>query len=134
MKIQKGRLLRLAAFLDNLPPERFNFSHSVGDDWQGKPDLSCGTTACGIGWASTMPEFRKLGLRLRAGDCAPVLVDKWRHVRKGAKVEVEIFGLTEMEFMHLFSPYFSYAGRKGLPGDASPKDLADHIRSFVTEV
>ncbi len=58
------RLLLLADFLDKLPPERFNYAAWVGHDWKEMEDLSCGTTACALGWAATMPEFRKLGLRL----------------------------------------------------------------------
>lgn len=58
------RLGKLASFLETLPRERFNYNHWVGDDWKGKENLSCGTTACALGWAATMKPFRKLGLRL----------------------------------------------------------------------
>lgn len=61
-----ARLEALAAFLDTIPPDKFNYSEWVDRDWKGKPDLSCGTKACALGWATTMPEFRKLGLHLNA--------------------------------------------------------------------
>lgn len=60
------RLLKLAAFLRKLPRKRFNYESWVGEDWQGAPSLSCGTTACALGWATTMPIFRRLGLRLES--------------------------------------------------------------------
>lgn len=47
--------------------ERFNLATWAGNDtieWGGLPDLSCGTTACAMGWATTIPEFRELGLIL----------------------------------------------------------------------
>ncbi len=63
--IFKFRMLYLAKFLRGLPPERFDYSSWVGDTWLKKQDLSCGTTACALGWAATIPEFRKsTGLRL----------------------------------------------------------------------
>lgn len=58
------RLLKLAQFLKTVPAERFNMGVWVGDDWKGDPDLSCGTSACALGWATVIPEFRRLGLRL----------------------------------------------------------------------
>jgi hypothetical protein len=72
---QEGRrlLLLLADFLDKLDPARFDYTDWVGDSWEGKQDLSCGTTACAMGWACTMPEFRALGLRLGKHG-TPVLV------------------------------------------------------------
>lgn len=62
MKIK--RLLRLAKRLDRVKPERFNINKWVGDSWEGKQDLSCGTSACALGWATTIPEFSKAGLKL----------------------------------------------------------------------
>lgn len=62
--VGRRRLLKLADFLKKLPANRFDYTSWVGLDWQGKQDLSCGTTGCALGWATTMPEFRRLGLRL----------------------------------------------------------------------
>lgn len=63
-KIYAKRLLALAARLVTVPRKRFNYNRWVGDDWMGAQDLSCGTVACALGWATTMPRFRRLGLRL----------------------------------------------------------------------
>jgi hypothetical protein len=63
--VGKRRLLALANLLYNMKPNRFDYTRWVGGNWGGKPELSCGTSACALGWATTMPPLRKLGLRLR---------------------------------------------------------------------
>jgi hypothetical protein len=66
--MNKERLLRLAEFLEKeVPKDRFYYNHWVGHDWRGMDDLSCGTTACALGWAATIPEFHEAGLRLLKG-------------------------------------------------------------------
>lgn len=112
----KSRLLRLADFLDTLDPARFNFDRWVGPDWQGRDDLSCGTTACGLGWATTIPEFRELGLRMMRNPRyvnygfvgvtdSEVRGDEgnpnWLHVTEATR---RIFGLDEEQTTHLFTP------------------------------
>jgi hypothetical protein len=62
------RLKVLAAYLRTVPESQFDLGSWVGEDWKGKPDLSCGTTACAVGWATTIPEFQQLGLRLYRSD------------------------------------------------------------------
>lgn len=52
---------------DNVKDEKFNLATWAGNDncpWAGKQDLSCGTTACAMGHAVTIPSFQELGLRL----------------------------------------------------------------------
>lgn len=62
------RLLMLAQYLEEeVPEQQFDYNHWVGIDWKGDPDLSCGTKACALGWAATMPMFRELGLRIATG-------------------------------------------------------------------
>lgn len=81
--------LRLRAILKKVPRKRFDMGHWVGSDWEGAPDLSCGTSACAAGWATTDPWFRRRGLwldsngspsyaRLRSlfGDAA--MVETWQ--------------------------------------------------------
>lgn len=92
------RLLKLADFLEKLPKERFNFSSWVGDDWEGAKDLSCGTTACALGWATAMPEFHRLGLKLDS--------EGWpRYNREvGADAAKSIFAIDSEEAEFLFTP------------------------------
>ena len=64
--MNKERLIALADFVDKqVDPKQFNmsrfFSKLVDKD---KPEIKCGTTACLAGWACTMPEFQKDGLKV----------------------------------------------------------------------
>ena len=68
------RLTKLADYMDSLPPEARKHFHM--SDWFKHDGLhplrgkiltrrhmnDCGTTACALGWAATMPAFQKLGL------------------------------------------------------------------------
>lgn len=93
------RLLKLADFLDALPPARFDYGVWVRSDWQGSSDLSCGTAACALGWATTIPEFRKMGLRLVRRFKSGVPVYK---SREGASAAAAFFGVTDEEAFYLF--------------------------------
>ncbi len=134
-----GRLLRLAEFLENLPPERFDYSRWVGKDWEGKPDLSCGTTACALGWAATMPEFQELGLSLGViySDIGGVFLNGFYSPREAARVA---FGLSPVEYAFLFDPVAAADIGEDDPDiylwsppsrDASAAEVAGHIRKYV---
>jgi hypothetical protein len=125
-------LLTLADFLAELPPERFNYESWVGEDWDGKPDLSCGTTACALGWACTMPAFRRLGA---------TLIKKWGGGQVCLKddpnsdsydVSLRLFDLNAFDHEHLFVGEDDFTDEvEGLDFDATPKQAARHIRKFV---
>lgn len=144
-KVGQRRLLKLAAFLEKLPRKRFYYGSWVGEDWKGKADLSCGTTACALGWATTIPEFRKLGLRLRplalAEEPAQGVVSLAS--QKASEVDrdddpilaaLKVFGLSEDETDYLFQPR-RMLGWSMLPESpneyATAKQVAKHIRRFV---
>lgn len=125
--IGNRRLLKLAEFLRTVPRRRFNYMVWVGLDWKGAADLSCGTTACALGWATTMPYFRRLGLRLLRGENDVVArvglasdPDNWQPMEAAS----EVFGITEEESAELFSPNDD-------EGDATPKYVAKKIEKFV---
>ena len=107
-----GRLLRLADFLDALLPGRFDFGKWVGDDWKGAADLSCGTTACGLGWATAMPEFQALGLHMRklgsfgfvALDTDPECKDISHTFTMVCRATKMLFGIDYNETEMLFTP------------------------------
>lgn len=154
------RLLVLARFLEKLPPKRFDFEHWVGHGWKGAQDLSCGTTACALGWAATMPYFRRLGLRLtgiKAREVGELGQDVETYVRSGivnptlgvqggdynvydASLEAAMvtFGLQHHEAHFVFCPNQGYWDKKGGQsyesprGNATAKEVAAHIRRFVT--
>jgi len=133
----KRRLLALAKFLRGLPAERFDMREWVGKDWKGGADLSCGTTACALGWATTMPLFRKLGLRLvhtgSIGGGYPQVGDgyesggRWEYARTGYHAAAFLFGITYEEAEYLFLPGST---RPGAPRE-TPKQVARRIEAFV---
>lgn len=131
------RLLKLAAFLRTIPRRRFNYNRWVGDDWAGKPDLSCGTEACALGWAATIPAFRKLGLRLdmeqltfyRQGRVVLGTIRKGRRVIEGTEAAERVFGLTHQEATYLFVPYTTLENQG--ESQATPKYVARKIERFV---
>lgn len=144
----------LAAELRQWPFEQFNFAVWVGDDWQGKPDLSCGTTACALGVATTMPIFQALGLKLTKDKHGNgyVMVDGVQplHIINGMISLIDtslhsamtIFDLTWEEANYLFVPeqdpyelgeeLCDVDGLEDSPNEyATPEMVADHIEAFI---
>lgn len=135
--VYKKRLLKLADFLDKLPKKRFLYEKWVGDDWKGKKDLSCGTTACALGWATTIPLFQKLGIHLGPWFNGQQLINaplmKGKEKSSPEEVGWEIFGLSAWDYSFVFIPNrenLDY-GFSSPDEDATPKQVATHIRKFV---
>ena len=133
----RNRLLALAKFLDELDPKRFDYE--VWVTYNGKMDWAdgmkafedCGTTACALGWACTMPKFRKLGLSMESG------VPKLTGVVGAFPAARELFGLTYNESYYLFKPR-NYPPRtagsalgQGPSAQATPQEVAAHLRKFA---
>jgi hypothetical protein len=142
--IYKRRLLKLANLLDTLPEERFCYEQWVGSDWEGKSNLSCGTTACAFGWATTIHSFRKLGLRLmRKPDGGFIVAMKDDVINDSCgsyrnytvPAANKIFDLTPNEADWLFLPksHRAYREEEGPNEAAPPQEVAKHIRDFVKE-
>lgn len=131
------RLLKLADFLEKLPRKRFDYSTWVGSSWEGAPDLSCGTTACALGWAATMPEFRRLGLRLEKPLDREVgyITNRKLDALYPSVAAVATFGISEEEEQYLFEGKATLEGFPDPPSqwDATPKQVAAHIRRFVKQ-
>lgn len=133
LAVGNRNLLKLATFLEKLPRARFDYDTFVGKDWKGKKDLSCGTTACAIGWATTIPAFRKAGLRLTAHG----IVIGASHIDEAAGLD--LFAITDFEWDYLFLPSNTlpdtFPGKvvppQGPDGRATAKAVAKHIRRFV---
>jgi hypothetical protein len=135
------RLMLVVAKLRALPVERFDYGRWVGQNWQDAPDLSCGTTACALGWATTIPELAAAGLRLKRGTDGYVYVSDGTpddssfasfHAASG------IFGISTDDAEYLFAPGVappkddSFVGSDDSPrGCAGPAEVADHIERFV---
>lgn len=141
----KRRLMLLVDKLRNLPRERFNYSLWAGDDWKGAKDLSCGTTACALGWATAVPELADAGLCLRRGldrvyvslfdesllgDCAQSHTAPFR-------AACHVFGISKREADYLFIPEEEppdemYNDAERAPNEeADAAEVADHIERFV---
>lgn len=120
------RLLKLAAFLRKLPDGRFYYNQWVGSDWQGAQDLSCGTTGCAMGWAATMPEFRRLGLYLEMSDGQgyPALKGKDGEEYTALGAAKKLFALDYDGARHLFIPEWSER-------QATAIEVARKIEKFV---
>lgn len=118
-KVGNRRLLKLAALLRTLPRKRFDYNVWVGGSWKGAADLSCGTTACALGWATTMPSLRRLGLHLTRGGSIAL------GGRVGAfEAARDLFAITDDDAMSLFTPADSEF-------DATAKYVAEKIETFV---
>lgn len=133
------RLLLLADFLEKLPPEQFDYEVWVGSAWKGDPTLSCGTPACALGWATAMPEFQALGLRLTkqhgSSHCYISTADSDAEVtthgdtyRTSLAAACDIFEIGFEDAEYLFSPE-SFPDNPRY--DASPKEVAQHIKDYI---
>lgn len=131
------RLEKLIAYIAKLPPQRFNFCVLAGEDWQGKPDLSCGTVGCALGWATTMPFFRRLGLHLSksAGFVRIGVNDEYLTPQE---IGVLLFGVSDYEAERLFLPReqvdYIEDNDDFLDNEATPKDWVRHARAIVKQL
>lgn len=140
--VGKRRLLELVKLLQGLPRKRFDLSTWVGEDWQGRKDLSCGTTGCALGWATTIPMLKRAGLRLLPYSSGPggyvgLFQDGCETHLSGEFAAEEVFGITYEEARYLFNgtilpPYeFRDKLKTGPEWEATPKQVAKHIKRFV---
>lgn len=122
-RIGDARLLKLCTErLDTLPPGRYDHSTWVGGDWGGKTDLSCGTTACAMGWATTIPSFRRLGLKLD-----PTYKIVFGDICGGIAAAIELFHITQYEAERLFG--YADCGKV----KPTARRVARRIRQFVKD-
>lgn len=101
------RLRKLSFHLRNeVRDEVFHLATWVGNDevpWGGLDDLSCGTTACAMGWATTIPEFKQLGLGLvqtSHNGQGSLVFGEFKHFEAAAK----FLDISEKEAEFLFNP------------------------------
>jgi hypothetical protein len=130
------QLEQLCVLLDSLPRERFNYSVFVGARWKGMPDLSCGTTACAFGWATTMPSVKAMGIKMEKNGsglgCHPRF--SVNGVPSGAFAAACVaFGLDGNESEYLFRPNARLSNRPSAPSHrATATEVSAHIRQFLT--
>jgi hypothetical protein len=121
------RLLRLADHLDTVKNEDFDLT-----TWHRNRG-SCGTVACAVGHACTIPSFRRAGLFLKP-------VDDYYHVSdaepslKGCSSVMEtlreFFGIDDTTIDQLFMP----SAYEGCPTKVTPRRVAKQIRRMVDRI
>lgn len=126
MRVGNDRLAKLVHKLQyEVPEEQFDYNQWVGNDWGGRADLSCGTSACALGWATTIPSFRKLGLRLQRDSMGSAdVVNVKTGVNNAFSVAENLFSISREQSYRLFSPQ---AGESA----ATAIEVAVKIQRFV---
>ncbi len=129
--VRKNRLLKLADFLENVPRKTFDLEH-----WLQQKGLApkCNTTACAVGWACSIPSFRKAGFRIdidNRGGGKPVFKNTYKKTPKytGWAAVDKFFDVERGDSESLFScrQYLIY----GTNRKTTPKQVASRIRKFV---
>jgi|SRR5712675_2362070 len=92
----------LADFMDGLSDPRFTMSRFTHE---------CGSPACALGWACTIPSFKAQGLNIKS-------------VERGGSMAVD----PAHEFFGGYSPLFSGANATHIH---TPQQWAAHCRSFL---
>lgn len=117
-KVHKNRLLKLAAFLRELPRKKFDIG-----GWKYE-DEKCGTVCCAAGWACSIPSFRRAGLRMENNSYyeRPVYQDL-----SDFEAVTEFFGISCDDADELFT----YLGYGHLNRSPTPKDVAKKIEQHV---
>ena len=145
---QRKRLEKLAEFLKTVPPEKFDMeqwmdTEDATDATERSRDVpvdanACGTVGCAMGWATTIPSFRKAGLRLfritnylgqPSSACHVALVDKKTgHISSDFSAAADFFGISISESEKLFSPdHYKENQRK------NPKFVSKRITNFLKQ-
>jgi hypothetical protein len=124
------RLLKMAAFLEALPPHKFGFQNYVylgsksPAEALAAPDEHCGTTACAVGW---MPAIFPEDFKWVENCSYPTIhiAAKADYEWKAKKVYA-FLGLNSDQFDFLFIPTYSQLGAA-----ATAVQVAAQIREFV---
>lgn len=112
------RLEKLAAFLQVLPSEKWDFSEIVKEE----DENGCGTVCCAMGWTpKVFPE-------LAQWTCGGVTNRRLEFDLAG--LAKEIFGIDENRYYSLFEPASLSCPLKH---EATAKQVAAHIRKFIAE-
>jgi hypothetical protein len=121
------RLKKLADFLDNVPPEKFDMACWSNGEKPKPLDHPCKTVACAVGWATAL--FHDEGFVLEnvvvdAYSGTMRLVPFYRY-SEGWLAVTEFFELSPSDAAFLFrAPYHHSPG---------PREVAERIRTFIYE-
>lgn len=114
--------------LKALPPESgFNMRSWAKNKMPSNPDLTCGTSACAIGLACTLPAFKRKGFVLGRIVCTsetfsaePIFEN-----RDGYDAVKNFFGITFDDALWLFCP-----DRYPRPFDVKKEEVIERIRYY----
>ena len=126
-KVGNRRLLKLAAFLETkVPRKQFDMKDRLSTKPEDLKDPQCKTAACAMGWATTIPEFKKLGLKFTEQknqyEETEYHVTFGKDADYGMKSAEQLFGISDDEAWQLFNSQ-GYA--------ETPKQVAKRLRRFV---
>ena len=126
--MNKHRLRTLQKFLrTKVNPDRFDMEEWAGEIKNGKP--ACGTSACALGWATTIPSFRKAGLRMtktKQIGYIYVTITGMRHnytkeqysshvsLHRSLKAAMKFFDITYTEADYIFANDVYTCGQEGI--------------------
>lgn len=133
-KHHKARWLKLADLLDTVDPEHFDMEEIAYSGFERpKKDWSCGTAACALGYAATIPSFKKAGLKLcYEFDVYGYTNNYWvelGHDDDMRSIVNEFFG----EYYDGFNADTEWLFHPN-SGHKTPKQVAANIRKFVVDV
>ena len=120
------RLLKLADFLDTVPRKRFNLGLWQQYGFKPKAESACGTVACAMGWACTIPSFKRAGLKAHKDDRYPIFENQ-----EGFSAAAKFFDISFPQAERLFSS--SGYGNRFNSDAVTPKKVAKAIRNFVKD-
>lgn len=126
--MNKKRLLKLADFLESVPPRKFNLStwvQSMPTQAEGDAEGSCGFAGCAVGWAVHAKLFRGLSFGEAEIDDEANRPPKYRGFYGFTAIEI-LFDIEFDEGCHLFDDA-AYPNHK-----ATPKQVAKRIRAFAS--
>lgn len=133
----KRHLQTLIRFMEKLPRsanKHFNMAwwfshdrsheHKIGAFITAKALTHCGTKACALGWAATIPSLRRAGLKVEATQASERPVARARRV----------FGLNDDQFRALFTTSSFFGGEEGpMDGATTPQKWAKQARKLLRE-
>lgn len=144
--ITVARLQTLVDFLKTVEPNRFHldywrYNHEL-NDYENFDEVTCvtdeelkngcGTTACAMGWACTIPEFQQSGLTYKVdsigGDVC--YTDKGKHIPiyTGTAAVKRFFVFNS----HHTADLLFYPHNYQKEGDTSINEVVDRIEKFIT--
>lgn len=140
-QINVARLNTLASFLKTLPMDVFDISSWYCGNMQSNMELlsrpdaiaaahECGTSACAMGWAVTIPEFKEAGLKPYRDSYSGMSIPTFRGEQGqdyiGFQAAEHFFGISRRMAKHFFGP-------DAYTREPQPSDVAARIEVYLQQ-